>query len=301
MLDLSIVIVSYNVREYLQACLSSIYRWPPDRPFELIVVDNVSSDGSADAVRASFPQVRLFESSENAGFAHGNNRGTQESAGRCVLFLNPDTEVREGTLTGLVQFADTHPEAAAYTCRLVNPDGGLQMSCFRFPNLKMAFFGFFPLVPMDSLANGRYPSETFDREFQPEHVLGACLMIRRDALNALGGWDGRYFMYFEETDLCYRLRRSGQTVLYTPACTVVHHGGRSTAAVHEKMSVAFYCSQSYFYRRHYGLVAYTALKAIVALGLCFWTARSLKNFIQGRIDGALLRTRLSGYLGILQA
>ena len=300
-MDLSIVIVSYNVKDYLLACLRSIYAQAAEVALEVIVVDNASSDGTVEAVRDAFPQVQLLANRENLGFARGNNLGLRASGGRYVLFLNPDTEVGEGALAGLVRLAEAHPEAAAFTCRLLNPDGSLQHSCFHFPNLRMAFYGFFPLVPMDSPANGRYPAEQYERLFQPEHVLGACLMFRRRVLEELGGWDERFFMYFEETDLCYRLWRAGHVILYTPEVSIVHYGGRSTAPLPEKMSVAFYRSQSYFYRKHYSPWAFLALKGIVLGGLLFWTARTCRGFLRRRIGGAQFLARLASYGRILLA
>ncbi len=218
-----------------------------------------------------------------------------------MLFLNPDTEVTEGVLSGLLQFADSHKDASAFTCRLLNSNGTLQQSCFHFPNLRMAVFGFFPVVPMDAVINGRYPPEYYDRVFGPEHVLGACLMVTRDALEKVGRWDEKFFMYFEETDLCYRLTQAGYTTLYTPEISVIHHGERSTSTEHEKMSVEFYRSQAYFYRKHYGVGRVIALKAIVVLGLAFWAARSCVSFMRRRIAWTLLQTRLSNYSRILLA
>jgi hypothetical protein len=300
-MDLSIIIVSYNVKDYLLGCLRSIYREPPVATFEVIVVDNVSADGTVEAVRGAFPQVKLLASQKNLGFARGNNLGLRESSGDLVLFLNPDTEVGPGALAGLVRLAEGHPEVAAFTCRLLNPDGTLQHSCFHFPSLAMAFYGFFPFVSMDSVANGRYPAEQFALPFQPEHILGACLMFRRQALVALGGWDERYFMYFEETDLCFRLRRAGMVALYTPEVSVIHYGGRSTVAAPEKMSVAFYRSQGCFYRQHYSSFVLVALKVIVCFGLLFWTARSAKGFLRRRITWGQFRARLASYAQILIA
>lgn len=300
-MDLSIIIVSYNIKDYLLACLRSINSQPADMALEVILVDNLSSDGTVGAVQSAFPQVRILANQENVGFARGNNQGLRASSGKYVLFLNPDTEVGKGALAGLLRLAQEHPEASAFTCRVLNPDGSLQHSCFHFPSLKMAFYGFFPIVPMDSVANGRYPEGQFNRIFRPEHVLGACLMFRRDALVELGGWDERFFMYFEETDLCYRLKHAGQITLYTPEVSIIHYGGRSTAAVPEKMSVAFYRSQSYFYRKHYSVPKFLALKGIVSFGLLFWTSRTCKGLIRRRITWAQFRARLDSYVRILFA
>ena len=163
----------------------------------------------------------------------------------------------------------------------------------------MAYYGFFPNVPMDSVENGRYPETMYDTVFEPEHVLGAFLMVRRSAVEEIGGWDARFFMYFEETDFCYRLVKSGLGIRYSPDYALIHYGGRSTSQVHEEMSVEFYRSQAFFYRKNYGLGRYLLLKAIVLLGLSYWTLRSMASVVRGRIDRALYRTRLRNYARIL--
>ncbi len=300
-MDLSIIIVSYNVQDYVRECLTSIFAQPPQLAFEVIVVDNVSRDRTVEIVQEEFPGVTLICNQENVGLAAATNQGVEVSTGRYVLYLNPDTRLDPGTLEGLVRFAGTRPDAAAFTCRVRNPDGSLQHSCFRFPGLGQAWYGFFPVVPMDSVQNGRYPEDYYERLFEPEHVLGAFLMVRRATLERIGAWDPGFFMYFEETDFCYRLRRAGLKALYVPQFSFVHYGGRSTAQVSEKMSVAFYRSQARFYLKHYGIPKYLALKAVVLVGLAFWLARSCLSFARGRIDWLLLRTRLGGYARILFA
>ena len=299
--DLSILLVSYNCKQYLLGCLASIYRARLDLTCEVIIVDNASADGTVEAVQEQFPQAALIANAGNPGLAAATNQALARSSGRYVLYLNPDTEVSKETLEGVVRFADAQPKAAAFCCRLLNDDGSLQHSCFRFPNLRMAFYGFFPLVPMDSEANGRYPTENYQRVFEPEHVLGAFLLVRREVIEQLGAWDEGFFMYFEETDFCYRLKRAGHTTLYTPDFSLVHYGGRSTSQVSEKMSVAFFRSQSLYYRKNYGLPHYLALKGIVLLGVTFWAVRSLRSYLCGRISAALLKTRFAGYLRILVA
>jgi GT2 family glycosyltransferase len=298
-MDLSIILVSYNVKTYLLGCLDSIYRTTSGIAFEVVVIDNASTDGSVEAIQHSFPQVNLIRNPSNSGLAAAMAQGVSASTGRYVLYLNPDTEILDGTLAGMLRFADAAPDAAGFSCRLLNRDRSLQHSCFRFPNLRMAFYGFFPSVPMDSVANGRYPPECYDTVFEPEHVLGAFLMVRRSAIEEVGGWDARFFMYFEETDFCYRLTQSGHAIRYCPDFSVIHYGGRSTSQIQEEMSVEFYRSQARFYRKNYGLVKVVALKAIVMLGLAFWAARSSASFVRGRIGGALLRTRLVNYVRIL--
>ncbi len=298
-MDLSIILVSYNVRDYLLGCLKSIYEQTSGIQFEVLVIDNASRDDSVAAVQEKFPQVTLIENQGNAGLAAAMEQGVSASSGRYVLYLNPDTEMLGNTLGGMVGFADGCPEAAGFACRLLNADKTLQHSCFRFPNLRMAYYGFFPRVPMDSVANGRYPESLYDTVFEPEHVLGAFLMVRREAIEQIGGWDTRFFMYFEETDFCYRLVKAGLGMRYCPDFSLIHYGGRSTSQVHEEMSVQFYRSQALFYRKNYGLTRLILLKAIVALGLGYWALRSTASVVRGRIDGALYRTRLRNYTRIM--
>lgn len=299
--DLSIIMVSYNVKAYLLSCLASVYRLSEDLNFEAIVVDNMSVDGTVEAVRESFPQVQVIANAENVGFSRANNQGLRACRGRHVLYLNPDTEVCEGALSGLVRTADSRPDASAFSCRVLNSDGTLQYSCFRFPSLSMAIFGLFPIISNDSVINGRYSAHYFDHTFEPEHVLGACFMVRREVLEELGGMDEEFFMYFEETDLCYRLKRSGHKIVYTPEFSVIHHGQQSTNAVRGKMSVEYYRSQAYFYRKHYGLTKQIALKAIVVLGLLVRIVRLCASLLRGRTTWQMLWTQLDGYGRILLA
>ncbi len=297
--DLSIVVVSYNTRDVLARCLASVRAAWESVDAELIVIDNASADGSPDLVAGRFPEATLIKSDRNVGFAAANNLGFARARGRYVLLLNPDAELRPDALRRLVEFADAHPEAGAVGARLENPDGSLQHSAFRFPDLRQALFGFFELVPLDGSTNGRYRPEQYERPFQAEHLLGACLLLRGEALDQVGAFDPRYFMYFEETDLCARLRRAGWQNLYTPEARVVHLGAASTSSAREEMSVEFHRSQAYFYRKHRGLVGYAALKVIVWLGVGYRLARTLRAYLRGRIERALLRQRLVGYWRIL--
>jgi N-acetylglucosaminyl-diphospho-decaprenol L-rhamnosyltransferase len=297
--DLSIVVVSYNSRELLGRCIESIRAARDGLAVELFVVDNASRDGSAEMVAERFPEATLIASERNLGFGRANNLAFARARGRYVLMLNPDTEVRPDALRELLAFADGHPEAGVVGARLDYPDGRFQHSAFRFPDLGQALFGFFDVVPIDSPINGRYRPEQFERDFPAEHLLGACLLLRREALEQVGGFDPRYFMYFEETDLCMRLRRAGWQNLFTPDARVVHVSAASTSAAPERMSVEFHRSQAYFYRKHYGLPGYAALKVIVWLGTAYRLARSLRAYLRGRIDRPLLVERLGGYWSIL--
>lgn len=297
--DVSVVVVSYNTRQALAVCLESVRRALGGLDVEVIVVDNASWDGSAEMVAERFPEATLIPNRGNVGFGRANNQAFARAHGRYVLMLNPDTELCADALGRLVDFADAHPRAGAVGARLMNPDGSLQHSAFRFPDLGQALFGFFDVVPLDAPINGRHPPARYERPFRAEHLLGACLLLRREALEDVGTFDPRYFMYFEETDLCARLRRAGWENLYTPAARVIHIGAASTSAVRERMSVEFHRSQAYFYRKHYGPAGYIALKAIVWLGIGYRLARSLRAYLRGRVDRHLLLERLGGYWTIL--
>jgi len=294
-----VVVVSYNRCDLLARCLESVLTDLDGISLELIVVDNASSDESAAMVAERFPEVRLIANRDNVGFGRANNQAFRQALGRYVLMLNPDTIVQPGTVRALIAFADDHPEAGIVGGRLEYGDRTLQHSAFRFPDWKQALFGFFDLVPIDAEINGRYPIAQFEQPFVAEHLLGACMLIRREALEQVGPLDPAYFMYFEETDLCVRMRQSGWRNLYTPSARVVHVGGGSTSTVSERMSVEFHRSQAIFYRRHRGLGGYLILKAIVWPGIAYRLARSLRAYLRGRISRELLRERIDGYWKIL--
>jgi N-acetylglucosaminyl-diphospho-decaprenol L-rhamnosyltransferase len=299
LLDLSVVVVSYNRRDLLVRCLESVEADAAALDAEVIVVDNASQDGSARMVAETFPGVHLIANEQNVGFGKANNQAFAVARGRYLLVLNPDTTVPPGTLAALVGVADAHPEAGLVGPRLEFEDGAFQHSAFRFPDWKQALFGFFDVVPENSEINGRYPAEQLAQPFLAEHLLGACLLLRREALEQVGSFAPEYFMYFEETDLCFRLRRAGWQNLYAPDVRVVHIRGGSTSAVSETMSVAFHRSQATFYRRNRGLAGYVVLKAIVWPGTAYRLARSLRAYVRGRIGWPPLRERVVGYWRIL--
>ena len=302
--DLSLVIVTYNSAAVIRDCLASIpVGLPPPSPrAEVIVVDNGSTDGTAEIVQAEFPAVKLLAGHGNLLFAGGNNFGFRYAAGRLMMMLNPDTIVHPGALREMVDFADAHPQAGMIAPRLLNPDGTLQHNTFRFPDLRQAFYGFFErLTPLDSLQNGRYPPEDYERVREVEHILGAALLFRRELYDRLPGMDEQFGIYFEETDWCYRARKAGWTLWYTPTASLTHLGGHSTGQNPEKSSAQFYRSQAYFYSKNYGATRYMLLKCVTVAGLSYWLARSLYGRLRGRIDGQKLRRRLASYAEILKA
>ena len=292
--------MGYNGRQLIGRCLDSVLAQQGNFAVETIVVDNASHDGTADMVAERYPGVRAIASTKNVGYGGGLNQGFAVARGTYLLALNQDIALEPGALQALVQFAEAHPDAGAVGARLTYEDGRFQHSAFHFPDTRQAFFGFFDgLVPLDSEANGRYPTNQFERPFAAEHLLGACLLLRRAALDQVGTFDETFFMYYEETDLCVRLKRAGWQNYFTPDARVMHVSAASTSAASEAMSVQFHRSQAIFYRRHRGPKGYATLKAIVWAGTAYRFARSVRAFLRGRIGGDLLRERTIGYWRIL--
>jgi GT2 family glycosyltransferase len=296
-----VAIVTYNSASVLPACLAALEVAPPDVDYHTVLVDNSPGDGVAEAVRAGFPAVEIVTNVENVGFARACNQVLHATRSPFVLLLNPDTEVQPGALPTLLATLRAAPQVAAVGPRLVYPDGRYQHSAFRLPDFAQAFFGFFSLVPLDSAWNGRYPPPRDATPRPVEHLLGACLLIRREALEDVGLLDERFFIYFEETDWCARALAAGWQLWQVPAATVVHHSGGTTRRVAEKMSLQFHRSQAYYYRKHHGRAGYLALKAIVGAGVGYRLARSLLATARHRIPPDLLATRMRMYWGILWA
>jgi N-acetylglucosaminyl-diphospho-decaprenol L-rhamnosyltransferase len=222
--DLSVVVVTYDALPWLEQCLESV------RGEETIVVDNGSTDGTVELVRERFPEVRVLER-PNLGLAAGWNAGMAVGSGRYALLLNADAWLTEGSLARLVAFADQHPRAAVIGPRLSNPDGSLQRSVRGFPTLwRLATEYLFlrKLAPRTRALNAFYAGGfAHDRVLEAEVVMGACMLVRREAVDAVGPLDEDFFLFSEETDWCYRFGRAGWQVLFFPGAECVHVGGAS--------------------------------------------------------------------------
>ena len=270
--NLSIVIVNWNTRELLAECLRSVVSsqlpvvsgQSSDVSYqstrtdncqlttETFVIDHASTDGSTAMVRERFPWVHLIENRENVGFARANNQGIALATGRCVLLLNPDTEVHPGALAALVAFMDAHPRAGACGARLLNSDGSLQPACHPMLTPGREFWRLLfldRLWPRATYRMARWDAVTPRRI---EVIKGACLLLRREALAQVGPLDDSYFMYTEEVDLCYRLAQAGWTLWYVPAAVVTHHGEGSSRQARETMYIQLYRSKVQFFRKFGG-------------------------------------------------
>lgn len=260
--DLSLIVLSWNVRELLRGCLRSVGEnvGTLERSnIEMLVIDNASTDGSADMVAAEFPEVRLIRNAENAGFARGNNAGIAASTGRYVLLLNCDTIVPAGALERLVAFMDAHPQAGACSPRLVRLDGTPQPYAFgNDPTLGYLLRrGLSRLLFRRSLHDWGV-AETIAVDW----VSGACLLARRTAIEQVGGLDEAMFMYFEDNDWCRRMRLAGWQVCYVPGIEITHIGGAGLKQ-NPAARAAYYRSLARFYEKHYGLPGRLLLKILL--------------------------------------
>ncbi|MCM8796410.1 MAG: glycosyltransferase family 2 protein [Candidatus Omnitrophica bacterium] len=268
-MDLSVIIVSWNVRDFLKRCLESLYRYTVGIEFEVFVVDNNSYDASPDMVRQSFSQVNLIVNKDNLGFAKANNQALTFCSGRYILFLNPDTELLDNSLKLMVDFMDTHPEASAAGCKLIYSDGSLQHSCRHFPSLftdlmeKLYLDYVFPQSPFFNFYRmGLWPHDTLRKVDVP---YGACIIIRKQAIDILGGMDERFFMYYDEIDLCYRIKQTGGSVYFIPDINIVHHANRSSSQVSLETQQYKYRSKLLFFKKHYGMLS----AWVLFINLCF--------------------------------
>jgi len=301
-MDVAICIVSHNTRDLLLACLDSVGRQAGAS--EVVVVDSASTDGSAEAARAAFPQAKVIAAQENLGFGAGCNRGIRATKGEAVLLLNADTRLTAGALEAMVRALCADEGVALVGPRLVRPDGSLQRSCHAFPTLATAFFGYAGLskaFPRSRLL-GRYDMSWWDHgeRRKVDWVSGACMLVRRSALEQVGLFDEGYYMYAEECDLCFRLRRAGYGVVYEPAAEVVHHEGASTTQRWPEMVMASHRSTFRFFRKHYGRGSELALRGIVFAGnLARLPAAAVGWVVRPRARGELTQ-RLAIYRGAVR-
>ena len=230
-MQISICIVNWNVCALLDSCLKSIYLNPPKASFEIIVVDNASNDDSVAMVESKYPLVHLIVNKDNQGFSKGNNSAIKHSLGKYVLLLNPDTEVEHGAIDILFDYLESNVQAAVAAPKLLNYDRSLQRSILGFPTLQAMIMRqlFVEQIWPGNPFTKRYLASGHDYDVAGEvdQPMGACLMIRRSAVEKAGYFDESSFMFFDEVDLCYRIKRSGAKIVYLPASQIVHHGGSS--------------------------------------------------------------------------
>ncbi len=265
---LSVILVSYNARAPLEACLRSLTTSVADIPHEIIVVDNASQDGTAEMVERAFPEVRLIRNRENLGYPKANNQGVAAAEGEFVLLLNPDTEVPPGAPDRLMAELRARPRAGAVAPVLRLPSGRIQVS-----------FGWsvgFLSESAKKLVLNRFLSRWAEKHRSPRKMGwlgGACLLIRREVLEQVRGFDETFFLYFEDIDLCYRIRNLGFDLYLVPDVEIRHVGGASISGLRLLGRFHYRRSQLRFYRKHASLVSRWCLKSYLWLNFCVLYAR----------------------------
>ena len=264
--ELSIIVVSYNTRELLRECLTSATR-PERDDTEILVVDNASSDGSADLVASEFPSIRLVASPDNLGFAAANNLALGLARGRLVLLLNPDARLTAGALDALIGGMAAEPTVGIVGPTLRFPDGAFQSSGFGFPTVTSELRQSRSVDWVFRRAGAPAPTAPAGRDpIDVDWVDGACLMIRRDVIEAIGPLDEQFFLYGEEVDWCFRAKRAGWRVVAVREATVVHHRGQSTGRIPLATIAYLTDTRLRFFRAHYGIIPALFVSVVFALG-----------------------------------
>jgi len=313
--DISVIIVSYNTRELLLTCLKSVFASRGAGEFEVIVVDNASTDGSRDAVRKNYPAVKIIENPGNVGCSGGNNVGFKAASGKYMLLLNSDAELRPDGMKLLGEFMDSHPGAGAAGPRLVYSDGTTQPSVDSKPNLFTEFLHLFRVnkllpgeavrraaAPILSKAGGKTVGtyfRTYSGDLEPAEVdcvSGACMIVRADIVRETGGFDPEFFMYMEDMDWCVRIKEAGAGVYYVPEVEVVHHVGRSGTvdeATADKTFIERYRSRLLFFKKHRGRGALFMERVMMAKAFALRWPFSKRRRVYGQIIKAAIQPIVS--------
>jgi len=303
MLDLSVVILNWNVRDLLQQCLKSLTTAHGPFSTEVIVVDNASSDDSAAMMRAEFPDVRLVVNTTNRGYAGGNNDGIAAATGRYVLILNPDTQAVGDALSTLASYADAHPDVGVVAPQLLNADGSAQSSRRRFPTLMTALFEstwLQPIAPRGVLHDYYVLDRADDETQEVDWAVGACLLVRRQVIQQVGALDEGFFMYSEEMDWCRRIQQAGWKIVYLPQAQVIHHMGKSSDQVVAQRHIYFQTSKVRYFRKHHGKWTAGFLR-IALLAMYVWqlALEAAKGLIGYKRE--LRRERVRAYWQVLRS
>jgi GT2 family glycosyltransferase len=281
-IDVSIVIVNYNSLKYTAQCLDSIYKEPTIATYEIVLVDNASSDGSPDKLESRYPMVKLVRSSRNSGIAGGNNLGIDASIGKYILLLNNDTLVTPGSIDKAIAFLESHPEAAGVGGNLLNPDGSFQSGHVNFHNLCLVFLS---ISKLGQLLRPYYPSHPPGNALKEVDWMSTAFMaFRKDALDSVGSMDEEFFIYSDETDLQYRLKQKGYKIYYLPELETIHFGGKSLNPWRRRRLV--YRGFLLYFHKHKGRLQTSLLRgmliAVCLLKLPFWWLTSIVPQLKDR-------------------
>ncbi|MEW9699969.1 glycosyltransferase family 2 protein [Paenibacillus sp. SI8] len=255
-MDLSIIIVNYNTRELTLQCVDSVFASGTSYTSEVIVIDNASRDKTVEAIVERFPTVTCIENVQNVGFSKANNQGMKIAKGRYILLLNSDTVVESDTFEVMLQFMDVHKNVGASGCKIILPDGSLDKACKRgFPTPSASFyyaFGFsklFPNIPRFNQYQLGYLDP--DQEYPIDSLVGAFMLVRREAIEQVGLLDEDFFMYGEDIDWCYRIKQAGWVNYYYPRTQIIHYKGASSRRKPFKIIYEFHRAMILFHNKHY--------------------------------------------------
>lgn len=283
-MKLSIIIVSWNVQEDLLTCLRSILENKPSCTFEVIVIDNASTDSTVDMIQKHFSEISLIINNDNRGFAAANNQALKKSQSKYILFLGPDTIIHPKSLDILVEFMDSNEDAGACGPKLLNADGSIQDSVRRFPSFRGALHRHtaFKFV---GIFKGQYRKWLMydfnnDKQQDVDQVMGAALMVRRSVTEQVGVMDERFFIYYEEVDLCYRIKQGSWRIVHIPEAVITHLGGSSSDQVPVSKRIMAMTSLLKFFRKHRGIFATRLFSCVFKPAIIL---RDLLNIVSGAI------------------
>jgi GT2 family glycosyltransferase len=250
-MDLSIIIVNWNTRDFLLQCLESVYQTMKRIEMDIFVVDNGSIDGSIAAAKERFSEVKFIQNEMNLGFAGANNQALRLAMGKYLLLLNPDTQVKKGAIDRLISFMDAHPEVGGAGAQLLNSDGSKQNSIANFPSLVTELLN-------KSLLRWLFPKAFPGKErnylepIEVDSVIGACMIVKREAVEQVGLLDEDYFLFLEETDWCYRIKRAGWKIYHVPHSEIYHFQGKGVEIEKKKARIEYYHSRYHFFKKNRG-------------------------------------------------
>ena len=295
MVDLSIVIVSWNVKQLLEECLVSIFNNQGNLNLEVFVSDNASGDGTDAMVKAKFPQVKYIQNEGNIGFTKANNRALRHAEGKYFLFLNPDTIVTAGALAEMIKFMEEHPDCGALGPKLLNPNETLQLSCRSFPTLETQLYTalFLDVLFPKSKIFGKYMMSYWKHDDirEVDQPMGSALLVRKDSLDNVCCFDENIIFWYDEVDLCYRIKKSGWKIYFTPKAQIYHYGGQGFGqwkGLGKALWGAYIWrkSRNYFFRKHYGgwtvpiLILLDILQIALVITVIYLIIKSIVTVIQ---------------------
>ena len=308
-MDISVVIVGWNAKHYLELCLESLAKAPPRRSMEVLVVDNASTDGSVEMIETQFRWVKLIKSPENLGFSKGNNVAIRQAQGRYIALVNPDVIVFPRCLDALADFLDENPKVGNVGPRVLNPDMSMQSTCRRFPTLWNNFCSATGLSTR--FKNSRFFAGEHmfyfphDRTLTVDVLVGCFSMIRREAFDAVGLLDEGLFMYGDDVDWCRRARNAGWQVVFYPGAQAIHDRGKITAPYPVRFAVAQQRSVLYYWTKHHSVWGVLGIRSIMlfhhllrytvaVLSGLLHSQESPQGDVRKQVSGACLRELLSG-------